>query len=82
MRRAHADVPCQPLLAEAFDAEPKTRRHSADNPAQYERFREAAREHETDESEETRLSARFGQLLTLRDKPLQSERATDIDISS
>jgi hypothetical protein len=30
----------------------KTRKRKADDPAQYERFREAAREHETDESEE------------------------------
>jgi hypothetical protein len=52
MRRARADVSSKPLLAEAFDAEPKTRRHSADNPAQYEHFREAARKHETGESKE------------------------------
>ena len=33
-------------------AEPTTRKRKADDPVQYERFREAAREHETDESEE------------------------------
>ena len=32
--------------------EPKTRKRKADDPAQYERFRKFAREHETDESEE------------------------------
>jgi hypothetical protein len=64
MRQARADVPCQSLLAEAFNAEPKTQRHSADNPAQCEYFREAARKHETDESAEV-FSAHFGQLLML-----------------
>jgi hypothetical protein len=33
-------------------AEPKPRKRKADDPAQYQRFREAAREHETDQSEE------------------------------
>lgn len=33
-------------------AEPKTRKRKADDPEQYERFRRAARELETDESEE------------------------------
>jgi hypothetical protein len=34
------------------EAEPQSGLRKAENPAQYQRFREAAREHETDQSEE------------------------------
>lgn len=48
-------------------AEPKTRKRKVDDPAQYERFREAAREHETDESEEA-FERAFGRIVSQPDR--------------
>jgi hypothetical protein len=42
-----AKTPMKPVSA------PKTRKRKADDPAQYERFRQFAREHGADESEES-----------------------------
>jgi hypothetical protein len=42
---------------------PKTRKRKADDPAQYERFREAAREHETDQSEAV-FERTFGKIIS------------------
>jgi hypothetical protein len=47
-------------------ADPKTRKRKADNPEQYERFRKAAREFETDESEEAFEQA-FRKIVTPKD---------------
>jgi hypothetical protein len=53
-------------------AEPKTRKRKSDDPAQYERFRQAAREHETDQGEET-FSTVFKTIIRKKGIPATSQ---------